>query len=94
MEQTAKLRNAVHSYEHGRLARKLLRNWSDAAFADGVSCVREINTCGVVLGMASIAATGFPHPGLSCRIEPRIKNGSQHKANNRIASFYDASNSQ
>lgn len=91
MEQGTGLHNTFHSLQNGKMVRNIVDEWRKASPDDGFSRERKVNSDRAVLGVASVASSGFAYPRAGGGFVPSVQNGPQHQEDNRETSFNHAS---
>ncbi len=87
MEQKTGLHNTFHSFQNGKVARKLVEEGRQSSSSDGLPQRREVDNSRPVLRVAATAGSGFAYPSVGGGFSPVIQNGAEHSQDNRKASF-------
>ena len=91
MERGTEIHDTFHSLQDSRVVGNIVELWRKAAYFDGLSRERKVDTCRSVLGVASMAGSGFAYPGVSRGYVPRVEDGTEHQEDDRETSFNHAS---
>lgn len=94
MESSSKLHDTWDAFSHRDLAAEILAAWKRASAVAGVQGKREVDSGRSVLGVASMAGSGFAYPGVVRRVPVVQKNDADDQEDHREAPFNRKSKSK